>query len=46
MTVWIALCDDETAELNKTEKILSDYEQKHTDTDFMIERFESAAVLW
>lgn len=45
MTVRIALCDDETAELNKTEEILSAYEQKHMNTDFMIERFESADEL-
>lgn len=45
MTVQIALCDDEIAELDKTEKILSDYEQKHMDTDFMIECFESADEL-
>ena len=45
MTVQIALCDDETAELNKTEKILDAYEQKHTDTDFIIERFKRADEL-
>lgn len=45
MTVQIALCDDETAELNKTEDILSDYEKKHTDADFMIECFESTEEL-
>lgn len=45
MTVQIALCDDETAELDKTEEILSAYEQKHSGTDFMIERFESADEL-
>ncbi len=41
MTVQIALCDDETAELDKTEKILSEYEQKHMGLDFMVKRFES-----
>lgn len=45
MTVQIALCDDETAELNKTEKILDAYEQKHTDADFIIERFKKADEL-
>lgn len=45
MTVQIALCDDETAELDKTEEILSAYEQKHSSIDFMIERFESADEL-
>lgn len=42
MTYLIALCDDETIELNKTEKILDAYEQEHSGTDFVIERFESA----
>ena len=37
----IALCDDETAELNKTEQIISDYEKKHPGIDFLIERFEN-----
>lgn len=45
MTYLIALCDDETAELNKTEKILSAYERKHPELDFMIESFESAGEL-
>lgn len=41
MTVQIACCDDETAEFNKIEKILSAYEQNHMDADFMINCFES-----
>lgn len=45
MTYLIALCDDETAELNKTEQILTAYEQEHSEVDFMIERFESADEL-
>lgn len=45
MTYLIALCDDETADLNKTEKILSAYERKHPELDFMIECFESAGEL-
>ena len=45
MTYLAALCDDETAELNKTEKILNDYEQEHPEVDFIIERFESADEL-
>ena len=45
MTVQIALCDDETAELTKIEKILSAYEQKHMDADFMVECFESTDEL-
>lgn len=40
MTVQIALCDDETTELEKTKKLLSAYEQEHTDVDFMVECFE------
>ncbi len=43
----IALCDDETAELDKTEKLLSDYEKKHSGMDIMIRRFENAdELLW
>ncbi len=45
MTVQIALCDDETAELEKTEELLSAYEQKHPDFDFVIQCFESADEL-
>lgn len=45
MTVQIALCDDEAAELKKTEEILGDYRQKHMNTNFMIERFESTEEL-
>lgn len=41
----IALCDDETAELDKTEQIISDYEKKHPQVDFLIERFENANEL-
>ena len=41
----IALCDDEPAELEKTEKLLSDYEKKHSGLDFIIQRFESADEL-
>lgn len=42
MTVQIALCDDETAELEKTEKLLDAYEQKRHDLDFVTYRFDSA----
>lgn len=42
MIVQIALCDDLTAELNKTEEILSAYEQKRMSIDLMIDRFERA----
>lgn len=45
MTVQIALCDDETEELKKTEEILGAYRQKHMSADFMIEHFESADEL-
>ncbi len=41
----IALCDDESAELEKTEKLLNDYEKKHSGLDFMIRRFENADEL-
>lgn len=41
----IALCDDELAELEKMEKLLSGYEKKHSDLDFMIRQFEDADEL-
>ncbi len=41
----IALCDDELAELEKTEKKLGDYEKKHPGVDFIIRRFENAEEL-
>ncbi|MCI8509587.1 MAG: response regulator transcription factor [Lachnospiraceae bacterium] len=41
----IALCDDETVELNKTEQMLNNYEKKYPGTEFMIERFENAEKL-
>lgn len=41
----IALCDDEKAELNKTEQMLNNYGKKHPGTEFMIERFENADKL-
>lgn len=41
----IALCDDETAELDKTEVMLNAYREKHSGYDFVIERFESAGEL-
>lgn len=41
----IALCDDETEELDKTEQIIIDYEKKHHQTEFLIERFENANEL-
>ncbi len=41
----IALCDDEPAELEKTEKLLSHYEKKHSELDFMTRRFENASGL-
>lgn len=41
----IALCDDEPAELEKTEKLLSDYGKKHSGMDFVIRRFENADEL-
>lgn len=45
MTVQIALCDDETAELKKIEEILGVYKKKHVNTNFMIECFESTEEL-
>ncbi len=41
----IALCDDELAELEKTEKLLSDYEKRHSGLEFIIRRFASADEL-
>jgi len=41
----IALCDDEPKELEKTEKLLSDYGKNHPGPDFMIQRFENADEL-
>lgn len=41
----IALCDDEEMELDKTEKLLEDYEKRHPELDFMIQRFEHAREL-
>ncbi|MCM1107418.1 MAG: LytTR family DNA-binding domain-containing protein [Blautia sp.] len=41
----IALCDDEAAELEKTEKLLSGYEKEHPGTGFLIRCFESADEL-
>ncbi len=41
----IALCDDETAELNKTEQMLCVYEKEHPDADIIIKRFDNANEL-
>ncbi|MDE6844746.1 MAG: response regulator, partial [Lachnospiraceae bacterium] len=41
----IALCDDEPAELDKTEKLLGDYEKKFPGLEFMTRCFESAEEL-
>jgi len=41
----IALCDNEKAELDKSEKMLEDYEKKHPGLNFMIRRFENADKL-
>ena len=38
----IALCDDEEAELDKTERMLRHYGERHSGAAFAIERFESA----
>ena len=41
----IALCDDETEELVKTEKMLQGYEKEHSGIDLMIEHFSDADEL-
>ncbi len=41
----IALCDDELAELEKLEKLLSDYEKNHSGLDFMTRHFENTDEL-
>ena len=41
----IALCDDETAELVKTEKLLRGYEKEHPGMDLVIEHFTNADEL-
>lgn len=38
----IAHCDDETAELNKIEQMLTTYREQYAVCDFQIERFQSA----
>lgn len=45
MIYLTALCDDEVAELNKTEKILNAYVREHPEVDFVIEHFENADEL-
>lgn len=41
----IAICDDETGELEKTEKLLSDYGKKHPGLDLRVLYFENAGEL-
>ncbi len=41
----IALCDDELTELEKIEKLLSDYEKQHSNINFLIRCFENADEL-
>ncbi|MCM1193859.1 MAG: LytTR family DNA-binding domain-containing protein [Butyrivibrio sp.] len=41
----IALCDDEPAELEKTEKLLNDYEKKYLGSELAVRSFESAEEL-
>ena len=41
----IALCDDEEADLDKTEQMLRAYENSRPETEFVIERFQSAEHL-
>ena len=45
MTLQIALCDDEIAELEKTEQLLNAYEQKYPNSDFVVQRFEGTDEL-
>lgn len=45
MTVQIALCDDEAAELEKTKKLLNSYEKKLPESNFLIQCFEDAEDL-
>jgi len=45
MTVQIALCDDDAEELVRTKLLLRTYEQKYSDSDFVIQCFESAGEL-
>lgn len=42
MMYRIALCDDVTAELDKIEKLLKDYENDHSGLDFIMKRFKNA----
>lgn len=41
----VAVCDDETAELDKTERYLADWQESHQDRILQIERFTSAEEL-
>ena len=38
----IALCDDETEQLQKTTQMIKEYQYSHTGEDFRVECFESA----
>lgn len=42
MTVQIALCDDESAELDKLEYMLASWDRRHAECDLVIERFLDA----
>jgi DNA-binding LytR/AlgR family response regulator len=41
----IALCDDETEQLHKTEKMLAEYRESHPEADLRVECFENADAL-
>lgn len=45
MMYQIALCDDETAELDKTEQLLETYVKRHPQAEFLVERFDHADKL-
>lgn len=42
---WIAICDDEVAELRKEEQMLHCYEKEHPEAEFRVECFENADTL-
>ncbi len=43
----IALCDDESTQLDKVEAMLKVYQEQHMDCSFLVERFTSAdELLW
>ncbi|MCM1237324.1 MAG: LytTR family DNA-binding domain-containing protein [Ruminococcus flavefaciens] len=45
MTVYIALCDDEAADMERTKALLNAYGQKHDDAEFVFQCFENSNQL-